>query len=42
MGTTYNGSMYDFMENIIQGKEKVDFDFDIDEGFENELIKAMA
>ena len=37
-----SGSLLDFMDKVIEGRAKVDFSFEIDETFENQLYIAMT
>ena len=36
------GSLLDYMDQVIDGKTKINFSFDIDENFEKDLMIAIA
>jgi hypothetical protein len=40
--TTEASSLKDFLENVISGKEKITFDFEFNQDFENELLEALS
>lgn len=40
--TKHSNSILEFITNMAEGKETIDFTFDIDEKFENELVRALT